>query len=90
MFLLTIIHIASDSHSKVYISGVDHHIQLHEGRRSGSGRAANATIISIGMENGTKVIVSELYIITSSQYMMPTISCDNNGFGMSKNITFGE
>ena len=77
-------------YSKEYISGVDDRIQLHEGRRMGTGQAANATIISIGMENGTIVIVSELCIITSSQYLMPTISCGNNGIGMRKNISFGE
>ena len=77
-------------YSPEYITGVDDRIQLHEGRRSGSGRAANATIITIGMENETKVIVSELCIVTSSQYLMPTISCGNNGIGMRKNISFGE
>ena len=77
-------------YSEAYISGVDDRIQLHQGRHTGSGRAANATIISTGMENGTIVIVSELCIITSSQYLMPTVSCGNNGFGMRKNISFGE
>ena len=77
-------------YSEAYITGIDDRIQLHEGRRTGSGRAANATIISIGMENGTKVIVSELCIITSSQHLMPTVSCGNNGLGMRKNISFGE
>ena len=77
-------------YTEAYISDKDNSIQLHEGRRTESGRAANATIISIGMENGTKVIVSELCIITSSQYLMPTISCGNNESGMSKHITFGE
>ena len=77
-------------YSEAYITGIDDRIQLHEGRYTGSGRAANATIISIGIENGTKVIVSELYIITSSQFLMPTVSCGNNESGMRKNISFGE
>ena len=77
-------------YSSEYIRGVDDRIQLHEGRHSGRGRAANATIISIGIENGTKVIVSELCIVTSSEYLMPTVSCGNNGLGMRKNISFGE
>ena len=45
-----------------YITGIDDRVQLHEGRHSGRGGAANATIISIRMENGMKVIVSELCI----------------------------
>ena len=77
-------------YSSEYITSIDDRIQLHEGRRSGIGRAANATIISIGMENGSKVIVSELCIIVSSQFLMSTVSCGNNGIGMRKNISFGE
>ena len=77
-------------YSDTYITGIDNRIQLHEGRRSGRGRAANASIISITTENGSKVIVSELCILTSAQYLMPTVSCGNNGFGMRKNITFGK
>ena len=71
-------------------SEVDNRIQLHEGRRTGRGRAANATIISIETENGMKVIVSELCIIVSSEYLMPTVSCGNNGFGFKENITFSK
>ena len=77
-------------YSDAYITGIDDRIQLHEGRRSGSGRAANASIVSVMNENGLKVIVSELCVITSTQYLMPTVSCGNNGLGMRKNITFGK
>ena len=79
--------------SSEYITvGVEDRIQLHQGRSSGRGQAANATIISIGMENGTKVIVSELCITvrSTSRYLMATISCRNNGLGMIENITFSE
>ena len=77
-------------YSDAYITGIDDRIQLHEGRRTGRGRVANATIITVRIENGMKVIVSKLYIITSSQYLMPTVSCGNNGLGMRKNVTFGK
>ena len=78
-------------YSDEYItSEVDNRIQLHEGRHTGRGRAANATIISIETENGMKVIVSELCIITSSEYLMPTVSCGNNGLGMRENLTFSK
>ena len=76
--------------SNEYITGIDDRIQLHEGRFTGSGRAANATIISVRTENGTKVIVSELCIKTSSQYLMPTVSCGSNVLGMRENITFSK
>ena len=78
-------------YSDAYITGIDDHIQLHEGRRSGTGRAASATIISFMTENESKVIVSELCMY-STQYLMhmPIVSCSNNGLGMRKNITFDE
>ena len=76
--------------SNEYITGTDDRIQLHEGRLTGNGRAANATIISVATENGTKVIVSELCIRTSSQYLMPTVSCGNNGLRVRENITFSK
>ena len=66
-------------YSEAYITGIDDRIQLHEGRHTGSGRAANATIISIGMENGTKVIVSELCItdetVLNSFHFLRAIIC---------------
>ena len=77
-------------YSDAYITGIDDCIQLHEGRRSGRRRAANASIVSTITENGLKVIVSELCVLTSTQYLMPTVSCGNSGFGMRKNITFGK
>ena len=78
-------------YSEEYITGVDNRIQLHEGRRSGSGRAANATIISIASnELGEKVITSQLSIVVLAQYPVSTISCGNNGHGARKNITFSK
>ena len=76
-------------YSDAYITGIDDRIQLHKGRRSGRGRAANATIIDITTnEAGEKVIVSQLTLIASIQYPVSTISCGNNGHGMRDNITF--
>ena len=78
-------------YSDAYITGDDDRIQLHEGRRNGTGRAASAMIVSISSdENGSKVIISELYIIVSAQYQMPTVSCGNNGQGMRENIPFSK
>ena len=78
-------------YSDEYITGGDDRIQLHAGRRNGTGRAASAMIVSISSdENGLRVIVSELYIIVSAQYPMPTVSCGNNGQGMRENITFSK
>ena len=76
-------------YSSEYIRGVDDRVQLHEGRRSGRGRAANATIIGV-TTNGAreKVIVSRLSLIVSTQYPVATVSCGNNGHGVRDNITF--
>ena len=72
-----------------YITGIDDHIQLHEGRRTGSGRAANAMIINITTdEAGERIIVSQLSLIASTQFPVSTVSCGNNGQGMRNNITF--
>ena len=76
-------------YSSEYIRGVDDRIQLHEGRRSGRGRTANATIISVATNGaGKKVIVSRLSLIVSTQYPVATVSCGNNGHGVRDNITF--
>ena len=70
-------------------NGVNDRIQLHESRRSGSGQAANATIISVTTNDlGEKVIVSRLTLKVSTQYPVATVSCRNNGHGMRDNITF--
>ena len=75
-------------YSTEYIMDIDHRIQLHEGRRSGRGRAANATIISVSInELGEKVIVSQLSLVASTQYSVSTVSCVN-GQEMRENITF--
>lgn len=74
-----------------YITGVDDRIQLHEGRRTGRGRAANASVIDVTVnELGEKVIVSQLSLIASTQYLVSTVSCGNNGYGMRDNITFSK
>ena len=76
-------------YSVEYISGVDDRIQLHEGRRSGRGRAANATIISVSTnELGEKVIISQLSLVASTQYPVATVSCGNNGQETRENIMF--
>ena len=76
-------------YSPEYITGVDDRIQLHEGRHSGSGRAANATIINVTTnEVEEKIIVSRLTLMASTQYPIATVSCGNNGQGMRDNITF--
>ena len=76
-------------YSVEYISGTDDRIQLHENRRTGRGRAANATVISIAInELGEKVIMSRLSLIASTQYPVSTVSCGNNGQYMRDNITF--
>ena len=76
-------------YSSEYIRGVDDRIQLHEGRRSGRGRAANATIVSVTTNGaGEKVIVSQLTLVASTQYSVATVSCGNNGHGVKDNITF--
>ena len=76
-------------YSVEYISGVDDRIQLHKGRRSGRGRAANATIISVTTNKlGEKVITSRLSLIASTQYPVATVSCGNNGQGTRETITF--
>ena len=78
-------------YSTEYITGIDDRIQLHEGRRSGSGRAANATIISITVNVlGEKIIVSQLSLVASTQYPVSTVSCGNNRRGMRENITFSK
>ena len=78
-------------YSNEYITGIDDRIQLHEGRRTGSGRAANATIISITVnELGEKVITSRLSLVASTQFLVSTVSCGNNGYGMRDNITFSK
>ena len=78
-------------YSPEYITGIDDRIQLHEGRLSGSGRAANATVISIATnELGEKVIVSLLSIIASTLLPLSTVSCGNNGHGMRDNVTFSK
>ena len=72
-----------------YIRGVDDRIQLHEGRRSGRGRAASATIISVNTNGaGEKVIVSQLTLVVSTRYPVATVSCGNNRHGVRDNITF--
>ena len=76
-------------YSSEYITGIDDRIQLHEGRHSGRGRAANATIISVTTnELGEKVIISQLSLIASTQYPVATVSCGNNGHGTSESIEF--
>ena len=76
-------------YSSEYIMGIDDRIQLHEGRHSGRGRAANATIVSVSTNDlGEKVIVSRLSLVASTQYSVSTVSCGNNGQGMRENITF--
>ena len=76
-------------YSPEYITGNDDRIQLHEGRHSGSGRAANATIINVTTnELGENVIVSRLFLIASKQHTVATVSCGNNGQEMRDNITF--
>ena len=76
-------------YSPEYITGIDDRIQLHKGRRRGSGRAANAMIISVTTnELGEKVIVSQLTLKVLIQYPMATVSCRSNGYGMRDNITF--
>lgn len=76
-------------YSDEYITDVDNLIQLHEGRRDESGRAANATIISIrDNELNETVIVSQLTLIVSTRYPVSTITCRNNGQRMRDNITF--
>ena len=76
-------------YSSEYILGIDDRIQLHEGRRSGSGQAANATIISVTTNDaGEKVIISRLTLIASMQYPVATVTCGNNGQDMRNNITF--
>ena len=76
-------------YSPEYITGVDDRIQLHEGRRGGTGRAANATIINVTTnEVGEKVIISRLTLMASTQFPVSTVSCGNNGQGMRDNITF--
>ena len=79
-------------YSVEYITGIDDRIQLHEGRLSGAGRAANTTIINVTTnEVGEKVITSRLTrLITSTQFPVSTVSCGNNGQGMRDNITFSE
>ena len=73
-------------YSAEYISGVDNRIQLHEGRRSGRGRAANATIISVTTNKlGEKVITSRLSLIALTQYPVATVSCGINGHEMREN-----
>ena len=76
-------------YSDSYITGDDDRIQLHEGRRNGTGRAASATIINIySNELGERVVVSRLSIVVLSPYPVSTVSCGNNGRGMRVNITF--
>ena len=76
-------------YSSEYITGIDDRIQLHEGRRSGSGRAANATVISVYVnELEEKVIVSRLSLVASTQFPVSMVSCGNNGHGVRDNITF--
>ena len=76
-------------HSSEYITGIDDRIQLHEGRRSGRGRAVNAMIISITTNSaGETVIVSQLILTVSTQYPVVTISCGNDRHGMREDITF--
>ena len=76
-------------YSDEYITGDDDRIQLHEGRRNGTGRAANAMIIGVySNELGERVVVSRLSIVVSSPYPVSTVSCGNNGRGMRVNITF--
>ena len=76
-------------YSTEYITGIDDRIQLHEGRHNGRGRAANASVINVTVnELGEKVIVSQLSLIASTQYPVATVSCGNNGHGMRDNITF--
>ena len=76
-------------YSSEYITGIDDRIQLHEGRRSGRGRAANATIISVSTnELGEKVIISRLSLVASTQNPVATVSCGNNGLGTRENIMF--
>ena len=78
-------------YSNEYVTGIDDRIQLHEGRRSGNGRAANATIISVTTnEVGETVIVSRLTLIASTQFPVSMVSCGNNGQGMRDNITFSK
>ena len=78
-------------YSNEYITGIDDRIQLHEGRRTGSGRAANTTIISITVnELGEKVVISRLSLVASTQFLVSTVSCGNNGYGMRDNITFSK
>lgn len=70
-------------YSVEHISEVDDRIQLHEGKHTASGRAANATIINITTnEVGEKVIVSQLSLTASTQYLVSTVSCENNGQGI--------
>ena len=76
-------------YSSEYIRGVDDRIQLHEGRHSGRGRAANAMIINVVTNDaGEKVIVSQLTLIVSTQFPVSTVTCGNNGHGMRESITF--
>ena len=78
-------------YSPEYITGNDDRIQLHEYRRNGSGRAANATIISVVTnEAGENVIISQLFLIVSTEYKVATVSCGNNGQRMRDNITFSK
>ena len=76
-------------YSSEYITGVDDRIQLHEGRHSGRGRAANAMIISVSTnELGEKVITSQLSLVALTQYPVATVSCGNDGYGTRENIEF--
>ena len=76
-------------YSSEYITGIDDRIQLHEGRRSGRGRAANAMIISVSTNKlGEKIITSQLSLIASTQYPVATVSCGNNGHGTRESIEF--
>ena len=76
-------------YSSEYILGIDDRIQLHEGRHSGRGRAANAMITNATTNDaGEKVIISQLTLIASTQFPVSTVTCGNNGQGMRENITF--
>ena len=78
-------------YSTEYITGTDDRIQLHTGRRSGSGREANATVIDItANELGETVIIAQLSLVASTQYPVSTVSCGNDGYVMRNNITFSK
>ena len=55
---------------------------------SGGNPTTYARRISVMIENGVTIIVSQLYIMASEQFPVSAVTCRINGQGPSKTITF--